>query len=198
MPNAWPSGEMLEKSAYMRNVVSRPWYYYISIIISISPIHCIGILYGIRTTAIFITNILCEKSLEMQMKNFSNRILVIVSLFIWIIGVMGGHTVIGILGAGYQSRFMLLLVPPCCVLTTMALHDHKEQILIPVVICMCYGIMGSMFYGIMFAPLFADFDYSIFNMLFNVILVYPTYSLNNEFSAEEVVSFLKHYGVKIG
>ena len=134
--------------------------------------------------------------LDGQISNLNNKNLFIVGLTFWILGVLGGHTFIGVIGGGYQSRFLLPMIPPCCILTALAWNSKREELIIPFVLCICYGVMGSLFYGVMFSPLFADFENSIFGIIFNVILRSPVHPLSSQFTATEVASFMKHYGVK--
>lgn len=84
------------------------------------------------------------------------------------VGFVGGLTVLGTLGAGFQMRFLLPMVPFTCILTAAALDKMRksentvvqmaEMIMWTAIV---YGAIMSFYYGILYSTAFADIEYSL-------------------------------------
>lgn len=257
MPNAWPSGEMLKNSPYMLKVVRRPWFYYLKLLCEAAPAHLMGMSYGVWRCAQWIRSLTqllvqcaavagADSTVVTSAEDRMNRILVLFSpddcvvilLTLWCLAVLVGNNVLGVMGAGYQTRFIAPLATPCCILTALLMvtpvittteesvvpvavpgngnrkkmNDERtvakppsvvlvvvrqSSVIIPMTLLFMYTAMITLFYGVLYAPLFADFDLSIWDILFNVILAGPKHDLSSAESMREVTKFMKHYGLKI-
>ena len=227
LPNAWPSGEMLRNSPYMQKVIGRPWYYYLRLLCEITPIHLMGLLYGLLKCGHWLKTLTLELScggkngvlkdrLERVLALFSNDMCITILLTLWSVSVLVGHNVLGVLGAGYQTRFIAPLVTPCCVLAATAVATpvvsrqpptksggatvvivQESRFALMGALLLAYSTMGTLFYGVLFAPIFADFDFSIGEIIFGIITANPAHNLANADRLKDVIDFMKHYGLKM-
>ena len=93
---------------------------------------------------------------------FSASVLV---LSIWPLTFLIGLSILGRLGAGYQTRFILPILPATSVLASILINytisntssqSIKDTL---VLVLVSYSAMHLIYYGIMFPPFFADLEY---------------------------------------
>ena len=76
---------------------------------------------------------------------------------------------LGRLGAGFQTRFLLPVLPATSVLASILINytnsNSNSQSLkeLLVFVLLSYSAMHMLYYGIMFPPLFADLDNRYYN-----------------------------------
>ena len=135
----------------------------------------------------------------------------------WPAAFLVGLTVIGSLGSGFQARFLLPIVPATASLSGIVVTVLQSQILTnrfnkPTdvnanfrLIAVTFSIalfdvlviitaFHCLFYGVLFAPLFADLDLSVWDLL-ACILSNPLSMPTSHDSWLETVRFMKHFGL---
>jgi len=109
-----------------------------------------------------------------------------------------GLTCLGIAGGGYQTRFLLPIFPATsilsgyCVMTSIC--EGNVFSLVVQVLLIVYGAMHTLYYGILYPPLFADIDYSLVDII-NGILANAYVPPNSKDSFLFVIEHMKHYGL---
>jgi hypothetical protein len=160
LPSAWPSKNMIERFAFVRTAVNRPWYFYVVTLNQLSPFHLIGFGLGIITIGYLFIRwfytlwrrlISCQKehdyahkktdeividnpvgshplvSSHETIKRNNNQYFIDLCYRIAInaipsLGYFGGLNLIGILGGGYQMRFLLPALPMTVILAAIAIE----------------------------------------------------------------------------
>jgi hypothetical protein len=125
-------------------------------------------------------------------------------LSVWPLAFLGGFTILGWLGAGYQTRFILPIIPATSILTSVALVRNlarRDFIASPSsgMICMlslllCYSMCYVLYYGILFTPFYADLEYSIIDILVN-ILEQPFAPMQDGHVTKQALAMMRHYGL---
>lgn len=207
MPNAWPSETMLRQSSFVRAAVNKPPYYYLQVLVSLSPCHVIGIILG----AVLALNLVKlswrwwssqNSTVSMSSRNVAFYKLVVFSL--WPASFLAGLMLLGVRGAGYQSRFLLPLLPASAILCSVAVNiftvlpsrngSELLLLLLVVVLCLMYSAMHSVYYGVLYAPLFAELDFSLVDIV-RGILTSPYSPPSGRDSFEDTVKFMAHFGL---
>jgi hypothetical protein len=129
MPNAWPSPSLIAHNKFLQRAVSHPWHYYLSTLLRFSPAACVGLL----ATALRPVSIWYHKRRLRQASRKTERVAMwCLILAAWPGAFLAGLTLLGVMGAGFQARFALPVVPAACVLTAhhcvaMALLLSRQQ-----------------------------------------------------------------------
>lgn len=190
LPNAWPSAEMIKSSTFLQNAIAKPFYYYFMILLSISPVLMFGLissLFGFTRFAMLYTNI-CPSEIKLKHTSISY-----LTLLFWPMGFLGGLTMVGIFGGGYQTRFLLPALPALALLSAIELLRSRWAAAIsPFLISI--GAIHLVFYGILFYPLFCDFDFNLFEIIL-CTLSYPQYFPANEESFSNILKYMRHFGL---
>ena len=238
LPNAWPSKSMLDRSPFLQLAISKPWHTYFLTLLEIAPVHLVGLFFasGLILTTVARAFILSTRGKKQQgaatldsargdsdlsssSREVSNstsprlytKFVAIAIFALWPFSFLLGLTALGVLGAGFQSRFLLPIVPATSILTAVAcaytfdgnlsvqrirqigLFSTLSLPLLSLLICI--SVMHSLFYGIMFYPFFADFNSgSVFRLLVG-ILQSPSYMPPTKETFDVILIFLKHYGI---
>ena len=127
-----------------------------------------------------------------------------VILAAWPLCFLAGLTLIGGLGGGFQSRFLLPILPVTCILacldivpTTQESKSSRHDSM-PIICCLIlllvYMAAHTMYYGILFGPLYADLDHSLWDIL-ACIISSPYNSLSSRDQYMETFKYLKHFGL---
>jgi hypothetical protein len=135
------------------------------------------------------------------------------SLSLWPVSFVVGFTLIGFLGAGYQSRFILPAMPAISILLGLAVGSSiyglshsslidREQSLITTVILAFITVLGMIsiihctYYGMMYGPLYADLNHSWIDLLQTIISSqYHMPSSQQEFI--NILNHMKHFGLMV-
>lgn len=245
---------MLETAPFVAKAVGRPWWFYLHTLLWLSPLHLVGLLF-VAVLVAHLCGFLCPTAQsacgQRSCHSCDSRQLLTVRLLVfslWPIGFLGGLTLMGSRGSGFQSRFLLPLLPATCILVAAAvtmsvasflfpLHElptiaeqskGKEKgkktaessvekrgvensgkdsvqptislrhvsllsvLLLLIVVLLLYSFTHSFFYGTLFAPLFAEVEYSVRHVLI-AALSHPYQPL----ASKEAMKFLRHFGLAL-
>lgn len=135
-------------------------------------------------------------------------VLTLLLFSLWPVGFLVGLTLLGSAGSGFQSRFLMPMLPGSAILTTLCVHwvhltsstvSYKDRFMstacrVVVGVFMMYSVMHVFYYGVLYAPLFADLDVSLVNILCSMLQnVYFAPASREEFRA--TLKFMAHYGM---
>jgi hypothetical protein len=209
MPSAFPSKEMLKKYPFVRKAVEKPWYTYIRAFCTISPLNMIGLLFLVVLFIVWINNTRFNPRNENEkvtnsnnnppnFKNWIPRIVVFSSLPM---GYLFLLTALGIIGSGYQLRFILPILPFTGLLSAIALQlmeTKLSSILIlsssyfPFVFSyFSYSAILFFYYCNLYSIYYADLEYSILDIIIQILKSpYPELLVNTDF-----VKLMTHFGV---
>mmetsp|Transcript_31093 Transcript_31093/g.44663 ORF Transcript_31093/g.44663 Transcript_31093/m.44663 type:complete len:657 (-) Transcript_31093:28-1998(-) len=133
----------------------------------------------------------------------------------WPTAFLVGLTIIGSFGSGFQARFLLPIVPATASLSAIVVSVLQAQLNTTITtsvdtlngrtIAVTFSIVvfdvmvvvsafHCLFYGVLFAPLFADLDVSVWDLL-SCIWKNPLSMPTSHDSWLETVRFLKHFGL---
>lgn len=225
---------MIKNSKFLQMAINKPWYYYLSVLSTLSPPHAVAMLFGVACAGVALTSLSSQllttltctstpKPNDLDQKQLSDSttstllavdvtttgtsahlyfFIGIGVLALWPICFCTALSFIGCMGAGYQSRFLLPLLPATSILASFAIEYLKQrQGVVAAVadtlssVMVTYQAMHFMFYGVMFAPLFADLDFSIVDVL-HVVLTTPYHSPISRESFTSTLAYLAHFGVQ--
>lgn len=222
IPNAWPSKAMIARSPFLQAATTRPIWYYAEVIVTYMPLQAIGIGAGIgfvvfagidrllANVSKWRGNSSIDYSLSASAQASSISIAKIAILLVYPLAYVVSLTLLGSAGAGYQSRFILSTVPASCTLGAIAITQgisacrstHSGQSnYSSIIICVSalltiISIMHCFFYGVLYAPLFADLDISMWRVM-TKILQSPYRPPASQSSMEETAGFARHFGVPV-
>ena len=209
LPNAWPTTTMLQYSSYMQQAIQKPVYFYLQQLLLFCPLQLIGFVYGVyhspRTifrTWYYYSDTKIIHSEQLVPLTVDENATTILS--VWPLAFLGGFTYIGWLGAGYQTRFILPIIPATSILISVALVRNitrRDFIASPSsgMICMlslllCYSMCYVMYYGILFTPFYADLEVSLIDVLVT-ILEQPYAPMHDSHAMRKALMMMKHYGL---
>jgi hypothetical protein len=189
---------MIKRFPYIRAVINRPVYYYAWSLLNFAPVH----LCGLVAVAVFLIVSLaryCSRS----HKPISEELLIIVIFSVWPLAFLIGLTALGWLGAGYQLRFLVPMLPSTAIVTTfMTLVLQKFHPELSVVYSAIVGLSSvvtlclGVYYGLFYAPFFADVSFNLMEIV-GVIILSPYHTLSMKSVADETTTFMKHFGMKL-
>lgn len=173
MPNAWPSSSMIASSQYLQIAIAKPFYYYIMVLATISPIQVLGLLQSL-----------------LQLRPSASPLFII--LLLWPVSFLFGLTLVGLRGGGYQTRFLLPILPATSILAAIGIERFGSTPLSATLLSI--GAFHALFYGVLFYPLFCDFEFHIFDII-ECILRSPQSIPSSREKYSDILQFMKHFGL---
>ena len=200
LPNAWPSKAMIKNSIYLQEAINKPFYFYIAVLTKISPVHVFGCVILLKSLLDYIWNAIERLNKKEKVKGISKIDDENLSsdseywiLLLWPMGYLLGHTLVGVQGGGYQTRFLLPALPAMSIIAAISLVKFPK--LSPILYTFfAIECMHVMFYGIMFYPMFADFEFSVFDIV-TTILNSPQYALKSREMYIQAFKYMRHFGL---
>jgi hypothetical protein len=234
---------MMERAPFVCAAVAKPAHTYFLSLLTVAPVHLYGLLFCVTIVppAIYlsarrlrrkyakdapsqVSGCISISALEDRRYFWVNFLVensVGIRLFIlssWPFTFLIGLTVLGSVGAGFQSRFLLPIFPATAVLTAAvatsllqnpssyqnirrSTDDSMLQQSVGVSVAVFYLLslvsgLTCIYYSTLFAPLFADIEYSIFDIL-RCIIVHPI-DYSKSFDGWEVTKrTMQHFGLHI-
>jgi hypothetical protein len=214
LPNAWPSLAMLQASAFLRTALNQTQFFYLRILLEFSPLQVLGILFGLIVSLTYVSKHMwqyCHCTSRRNRINGDNFVAFggsghVCSLLMWPLAFIAGCTLVGALGGGYQSRFILPIIPATSILAARCIHrassirpGHSASaaaVHVLVGLSLAYSLIHCLFYGIMFTNLYADFEHSIFSII-RKLLAAPYHPMTSKESMADMLKFLSHFGVHL-
>jgi hypothetical protein len=218
MPNAWPSRSLLATSAFVRSAVGKPPTYYAKTLLEFSPMQAVGALFG---TLVFLrfAGKLCWQFLHCSSRksriNGENIVPYgcsgrLCALSVWPLAFLAGLTLVGVLGGGFQSRFIVPIVPATSVLAAQCIYragawssslvssssSATAAVYVLAALALAHAAVHCYYYGILFSNLYADLDQSALAAL-SGLLAAPYSPMQSAASMREMLAFLAHYGVNL-
>jgi hypothetical protein len=210
LPNAWPSAQMIANSLFLQVAIAKPSYTYFWSFLKFSPLLIVGLVYG---TGTLVTLILAwisdyfskdssanidndDKQLDINTFKLLKQKVRVAVVTLWPMSFIIGHTIIGLCGAGYQIRLILPAIPAAALLSGIAISNLSEISYPVVCILVGYSCCHFLFYAVMFAPMYADLKYSIFDFV-SIIISTPYDAALVQQHFNSVLEFLKHFGLRL-
>lgn len=213
LPNAWPSPTMVKRSTFLQSALSKPWHSYVSSIFILSPMHGVGISFGFIMLTTFTGRLLLQcygytdttevfdnhsktgqdgdDDISILMIEHDKYCLSI--LAVWPLSFIAGLTFIGINGAGFQNRMLLPALPATALLASSAINAEPRFGALASVL-LCLSAFLSAYYGLLYAPLYADTDSSVWDIL-QSILGSPYYPPPTKDHFDVVLKYMRHFGL---
>lgn len=190
---------MISSSAYMSRSFAQPLAYYIEQLLVYSPLHLIGLgtlLIPATTTVIpFMHRIYhCyreNRTLALSCQVSWNKLLLLVLTYP--IVYIGSMTLLGNISSGFQLRFLLPVLPIMAVISSFIIVRHNLS-LPSIALILVYNSFYMIYYGVLYAPLFADFEGHIVDIL-RVMIDNPFQSTLGRNKIAEILDFMRHFGV---
>jgi hypothetical protein len=142
---------------------------------------------------------------------------------LWPIGFLLGHTMLGCCGGTFQTRFILPILPATSVLaasyvartgkgrlsgkiektstvtsnfvlggdTAAAANTTRSAVC---AMLLCYGAMHTLFYGVLYGPMFADLDFSVVGIVAGILRT-TYYAPPDRDTFEIILKFMEHFGL---
>jgi hypothetical protein len=212
---------MLQRSSFVRAAVAKPWPTYLLTLLQVSPLHLLGLL-GVCVVLVWVVTgartcsaVSSERSKETAQRvgwqgglsPHVRAVLPVVVLSAWPAAFLVGLTVLGAAGSGFQSRFLMPMLPGSAVLSAALLENVRSagaaggNMRLLADCCGCvvttlaaYGAMHVLYYTVLYAPLFADLDVSLLDVLVT-ILQSPYSAPDSRESFQAMLRFMAHYGM---
>jgi hypothetical protein len=212
---------MLERFPYVKAAVMKPWYTYFITMMKVSPVQTIGMLFALIVAgsvgyAFFAyhrndaskdhseqdSSVITVTSNEQSSHHW--RKMIWLGIFaLWPLCFLLGLTLLGCLGSGYQTRFLLPALPGSAILTAHFLYalfldesvEKEWKILGGCVLSIAFVVQAMLvlYYGIMYAPFYADVEVYWFDIM-QTILSSPYHSASSRESVKDIQLFMKHFG----
>ena len=230
---------MLDNSPFVRAAIHKPYHTYFSTLLTFSPMHLFGLLFCSLTIVvmIFAVAVTCFRPISVdddddddseppkeadsgRRRNYigdvlrRNAVMVKLCVFsLWPLSFLVGLTLLGVMGAGFQSRFLLPLLPATAILgsvTVYVLHSYcllkrstTNSFFHMIVatsaslfdLLLLVAVLHSCVYGMMFAPLFGDLDLNIVGMM-DSMYENPLKSPSSEETWQQILQYLRHFGLE--
>lgn len=191
---------MIQNSLYLQAAMDRNPAAYLIDLFKFSPLQFVGFLFGLFAVVFAVYSLLqllsrrgtdsLEKTHFLVCSERSLQRWALASFALWPAGFVGGLTLIGSLGGGFQVRFIVPILPATAVLSSVAVAA-ADSLLQPVAaLLLAYSGMHSLFYAVLYSPLFADMHASIFDLI-RTILETPYDAPTSD------IKFMKHFGLKL-
>jgi hypothetical protein len=187
---------MISKSVYLQQVISRHPFAYLSRVFAVSPLHSVGFLFGFILLLVLIIQAI-SSSRHSSLRHFfqSSKTTVQIGLLIlWPLTFLIGLTGIGLLGGGYQTRFTLPVLPATALLTAIAIHYSGRKILPLACLLLSFSSFHVLYYSVLYSPLAADFDVSIFEILESILSSTLEPDTLTKESILQTYLYMKHFG----
>lgn len=214
LPNSWPSSSMIANSKFLQAAISHPWSYYFTQLVFLSPVTWFAFCFGfIQFSKTVMSTIKAAKSMltggplgkyelgSVDLKPMEIMDFKIAILFLWPMSFLAGLTLLGWQGAGFQTRFLGPILPGLSlmaaivvVLPRMPARDTTSDYSAVVACLLAYSSLNCVYYGIMFAPLYADLDVTVIDVICTILEnIYFTPASQEKF--EVVLKFMRHFGL---
>jgi len=102
----------------------------------------------------------------------------------WALSFLFGMTVVGSMGAGFQTRFVAPAIPALALLVAAATHSRGplgtamgRNVLM---VCMCYGSFSFFMYGVMDTAIHADLSKGAAEFMLSIVLMKPDASVMHD------------------
>ena len=196
---------MVKNFPFLQRALSHPFHFYFSTLSKIAPIHLVALLIPpilvLRSLFVLTTK---QKKNQNQNQNqdqdqnvtgilINQETIHILTLWIWPVSFLLGLTIVGVSGGGYQSRFMLPILPATSILSGYYLTSNKK-IAPACMVLLHVGVLHFMFYGVLYYPMFSEFEYNIFDIIW-CILSSPQYFPASQENYQQILKFMSHYGL---
>lgn len=192
---------MIERSKFLQQILSKPYYSYFLTLTTISPLHMVGIIVGVVCCFSLFTLWISGRFHLEEERNPCHALtgtwkssLQLLSLWIWPMSFVLALTFLGALGSGFQNRFILPIVPATSILAAYAWVSLDSCYLPMWCILLCYAAFHVVYYGILFPPLFADLDMSLGEIIKNLLESYYS-PPSSPHSSKEMLQFMRHFGL---
>ena len=143
---------------------------------------------------------------------------------LWPLGFLVGHTLLGCCGGTYQTRFLLPILPATAVLAAAyvcragsartsgkigkeslpadgkfvlggdAVSAADTSRSATCAMLLCYGSLHTLFYGVLYGPMFADLDFSVVGVIAGVLRS-TYYAPPDRETFEIILRFMEHFGL---
>jgi hypothetical protein len=211
---------MMERYPFVRTAVNKPWHFYISSLCFLSPLHAGGVVFACYQLAgTFISKkdlnwSIFQKSFAYQ-ESFRTYRLVCIAVGIWSGSFLFALSMLGCLGAGFQLRFMAPMLPGTALLVSLSMINpsnlvEQESRMSRLHHTLLLGTMSNMlftlglivsafhgfYYGLLYPPLYADLQFSLFDILKSIV-TNPYEPIHSQEVSSKVIKFMKHFGLKL-
>jgi hypothetical protein len=201
---------MIQNSLYLQAAMNRNFAAYLIDMFKFSPLQLVGFMFGLCSVVsvlyAFIQLLRLDEgqqqavSVSVSVSGLFSRVCSeqtlltrqsLAAFTLWPAGFVGGLTLIGGLGGGFQIRFIVPILPATSILAGMAVV-RTDSLLHPLVaVLLVYSGMHSLFYSVLYSPLYADMHASVFDII-RTILETPYEAPSFD------IQFMKHFGLKLG
>lgn len=140
-PSAFPTADMMARFPFVAEIVARPPWFYLQNIVAITPVYllALGALWWRERRDL----IPC----------------------LWFLGFFIATTGFGLLGGGYQTRYLAPAYPALALVTANQVPRLGIAGIMSLVALVGYGLMHALLYAVLDAPHAADFQISIPTMV---------------------------------
>lgn len=194
-PNAWPSQQMIDNSAYLQGAIGKHTFSYITGLFAISPVHTVGLMYAAAVMTIAVYRHLHSPRAKdtFPWRHGPHVDVVVAVLLSWPLAFLGGLTFIGALGGGFQIRFILPILPATAILTGIAVVNAGPTVSPFVSLLCCVSAMHVLYYSVLYSPLFADMDNSVLEIVAKILNTTLDTNGSKE-SMYRMFQVMQHYG----
>jgi hypothetical protein len=164
-------------SVFVRSaLMDKPWYFYLQQCCTIMPLYFIALLVG--CAALCVTLIAMIPSLRIRLSDDQIRIWLILSaLWTYLFAFLAGLTVLGMLGGGFQTRFLLPISPIVAVIVAIFMevilnkHHSLPSLMIEnlIFLTIIYSAIHGWYYGVQYPTRYADISGSGLDILGNIL-----------------------------
>ena len=190
---------MIDKFQFIRMIISRPVHFYLSTLIKIAPVTAMGLAIALKYFIQYIgITLKYFMSLFNTPKQYSTKDVTVKALGVIPVAYITGLTLLGSLGAGYQMRFLLPMIPIVSIVLAHELCScsSPNALFSPLLLLSMINICHCCYYGILCAPMHADIYISIFEIIAKIIQS-PYYAPATREAYEVMQLHNKHYGFHI-
>ncbi len=209
LPSAWPSEDMIERFPFIRAAVNKPWYFYITSLLGLSPLHIGALLYCCYQTIWYCGSLVMSRwrSWKEYSQVCNHRLLCIV-LALWPTSFLCTFTLLGAFGAGFQLRFIAPMLPGTALLVALGMtglylksdadigSGKRSLVTFLFNAGIIFTICNGFYYGVLYPPLYADLHYHIFDII-RSILENPYEPIPSQESMKSTIKFMAHHGLKL-
>ena len=181
---------------------TQPLTFYIEQLFIYSPLHLVGLgtllITAATTVAPFFRSIYhCYKTKTPLVLSYQvswNKLHLLALTYP--IAYIGAMTLLGNISSGFQLRFLLPILPILCVVSSFVIV--RRSVSLPfIALLLVYSSFYTIYYGFLYAPLYADFEGNIVDIL-RVMFDNPFQSSLGHDKTAEVLDFMRHFGVVRG
>jgi hypothetical protein len=166
LPSAWPSPQLQQRFPFLQQAVQRPWHHYFTLLCTLHPAYLLGLVLVLACAGQAYRRVRRQQQ-QLQMDD-ALRLLV---LALYPLSFLLALTLLGMLGAGYQARFLLPALPGLALLGAVAIHlllrrwGDNAGLQVLLLLLGAYAAMHALYYGLLAPTLHADVEQSVFSML---------------------------------